>query len=428
MDDPPRPGEPSLRGLERLLAVVQELSLVRTLDDVTTIVRSAARELTGADGATFVLREGDYCHYVDEDAITPLWKGRRFPMDQCVSGWAMRHREPVIIEDIAQDTRVPSEAYRPTFVKSLVMVPIRTLSPVGAIGTYWAQHRRASHEEVRLLCALADSTSIALENVGLYAMLEERVRQRTAALEASEAELAAKNDALLRAQRQREEMAALLVHDLKSPASGILMSSRARLRSATLADVERRAWKNVAAAAEVIHRLALNLLDVSRSEEGAFSPKIAPLDLRRMLTDVADQMAPLIDGREQTLQLRVDGAADAVQADGELLSRVLQNLVDNAVRHNAPGGRVHLEARARDDGGTEIRVIDEGSGVPLELRRRIFDKYVRLGDDAVPADVAGRGLGLVFCRLAIESHGGDIAVEDNVPHGSVFTVRLPRTL
>ena len=241
MDDPPRPGEPSLRGLERLLAVVQELSLVRTLDDVTTIVRSAARELTGADGATFVLREGDYCHYVDEDAITPLWKGRRFPMDQCVSGWAMRHREPVIIEDIAQDTRVPSEAYRPTFVKSLVMVPIRTLSPVGAIGTYWAQHRRASHEEVRLLCALADSTSIALENVGLYAMLEERVRQRTAALEASEAELAAKNDALLRAQRQREEMAALLVHDLKSPASGILMSSRARLRSATLAEVERRA-------------------------------------------------------------------------------------------------------------------------------------------------------------------------------------------
>lgn len=428
MDDPPRSDEPHLRGLERLLAVVQELSLVRTLEDVTRIVRSAARELTGADGATFVLREGDHCHYVDEDAITPLWKGRRFPMDQCVSGWAMKHREPVIIEDIAQDTRVPSEAYRPTFVKSLVMVPIRAMAPVGAIGTYWAQHRRASHDEVQLVRALADSTSIALENVGLYAMLEERVRQRTAALEASEAELAAKHDALVRAQRQREEMAALLVHDLKSPASGILMSSRARLRSASLVEAERRAWKNVAAAAEVIHRLALNLLDVSRSEEGAFAPNIMPLDLRRVLADVADQMAPLVDGREQTLQLHVDGLADAVHADGELLSRVLQNLVDNAVRHNAPGGHVHLEARARDDGDTEIRVIDEGSGVPPALRRRIFDKYVRLGDDAVPADVAGRGLGLVFCRLAVESHGGDIAVEDNVPRGSVFTVRLPRAV
>lgn len=427
MDDPPTPatGESYRRGLERLLAVVQELSLVRTLDDITAIVRSAARELAGADGATFVLREGEFCHYVDEDSIMPLWKGRRFPIDQCVSGWAMKHREPVVIEDIAGDARVPAEAYRPTFVKSLVMVPIRTLSPVGAIGTYWAERRRASHEEVRLLCALADSTSIALENVGLYAMLEERVRQRTAALAASEAEIAAKNEALLRVQRQKEEMAALLVHDLKSPASGILMSSRARLRSTSLADAERRSWKNVAAAAEVIHRLALNLLDVSRSEDGAFTPKLAPVDLRRLLADVADLMAPLVDGHEQTLQLQVNVPFDTVPADGELLSRVLQNLIDNAVRHNAHGGRVHLEARARDGGGTEIRVVDEGSGVPAALRRRIFEKYVRLGDDAVSGDLAGRGLGLVFCRLAIESHGGDITVEDNAPHGSVFTVRLP---
>ncbi len=425
MDDPPRPDESYLRGLERLLAVVQELSLVRTLDEITATVRSAARELAGADGATFVLREGEFCHYVDEDAITPLWKGRRFPIDQCVSGWAMKHGVPVVIEDIAGDARVPSEAYRPTFVKSLVMVPIRALSPVGAIGTYWAERRRASRVEVRLLCALADSTSIALENVGLYAMLEDRVRQRTAALAASEAEIAAKNVALLRVQRQKEEMSALLVHDLKSPASGILMSSRARLRSSSLADTERRSWKNVAAAAETIHRLALNLLDVSRSEDGAFTPKLASVDLRRLFGDVADLMGPLVDGREQTLRLRVDSASDTVRADGELLSRVLQNLVDNAVRHNAPGGHVRLEARARADGGTEIRVVDEGSGVPAALRRRIFDKYVRLGEDAVSDDLAGRGLGLAFCRLAVESHGGDIAVEDNVPHGSVFTVRLP---
>jgi signal transduction histidine kinase len=412
MDDPPTPatGESYLRGLERLLAVVQELSLARTLDDISVIVRSAARELAGADGATFVLREGEYCHYVDEDSIMPLWKGRRFPIDQCVSGWAMKHGVPVVIEDITDDARVPSEAYRPTFVKSLVMVPIRTLSPVGAIGTYWAQRRLASPEHVRLLCALADSTSIALENVGLYARLEDRVRQRTAALTASEAELAAKNTTLLRVQRQKEEMSALLVHDLKSPASGILMSSRARLRSSSLPDTERRSWKNVAAAAETIHRLALNLLDVSRSEDGAFAPKLASVDLRRLLGDVADLMGPLVDGREQTLQLCVDAASDTVRADGELLSRVLQNLVDNAVRHNAPGGHVHLEVRARADGGTEIRVVDEGSGVPAALRRRIFDKYVRLGEDAISDDLAGRGLGLAFCRLAVESHGGDIAV------------------
>ena len=85
---------------------------------------------------------------MDEDAIEPLWKGQRFPLSACVSGWAMLHRERVVIEDIYADPRVPAAAYRPTFVKSLVMVPIRTLSPVGAIGNYWATHHRASDEQV----------------------------------------------------------------------------------------------------------------------------------------------------------------------------------------------------------------------------------------------------------------------------------------
>src|SRR5512134_2389917 len=125
-----------LRGMERLIEVVQELSLARTLEGVMAIVRSAARELTGADGATFVLRDGDLCYYADEDAIAPLWKGRRFPMSSCISGWAMLHREPAVIPDIYADPRIPIDAYRPTFVKSRVMVPIRAEEPIGAIGNY----------------------------------------------------------------------------------------------------------------------------------------------------------------------------------------------------------------------------------------------------------------------------------------------------
>jgi GAF domain-containing protein len=84
-------------GLELLIDVIQELSLARTLDAVMQIVRTAARQLTGADGATFVLRDGDLCHYAEEDAIAPLWKGRRFPMAACISGWVMLNRQPVVI-------------------------------------------------------------------------------------------------------------------------------------------------------------------------------------------------------------------------------------------------------------------------------------------------------------------------------------------
>lgn len=183
--------------LERLIHAVQELSLARDLDRVAEIVRQAARELTGADGATFVLRDGDKCFYKDEDAISPLWKGQRFPLESCISGWAMLNRQPTVIEDIYLDARIPHDAYRPTFVRSLVMVPIRTLEPIGAIGNYWAYPHRASEQEVKLLQALADSTSVALENVRVYAELEQRVEERTQ-------QLAAANQRLSAEVRERE--------------------------------------------------------------------------------------------------------------------------------------------------------------------------------------------------------------------------------
>jgi putative nucleotidyltransferase with HDIG domain len=155
-----------------LVAVVQRLSLARSIDEIQAIVRTGARRLTGADGATFVLREGDQCFYADEDAIAPLWKGQRFPLDRCISGWTMTHARAAVIEDIYADDRVPHSAYRPTFVQSLAMVPIRAADPIGAIGNYWATRHRPDEAELELLQALADSTAVALENVRVYQDLE----------------------------------------------------------------------------------------------------------------------------------------------------------------------------------------------------------------------------------------------------------------
>lgn len=133
---------------------------------VQEIVRTTARALGHADGATFVLRDGDQCFYADEDAISPLWKGQRFPLTNCISGWAMRHGETVVIPDITVDPRVPLEAYRPTFVQSLAMVPVGTPAPAAAIGVYWARLHTATDDEVGALGALAAATAAAIGRLG----------------------------------------------------------------------------------------------------------------------------------------------------------------------------------------------------------------------------------------------------------------------
>lgn len=163
----------------RLVRAVQDLSQARSHHQIREIVSREARNLLDADGATFVLKDNGSCFYVDEDAIAPLWKGRRFPLSQCISGWSMLHRQAVVVPDIYVDQRIPIDAYRQTFVKSLVMVPIRQADPIGAVGVYWASEHTADDDEVVLAQALADTTAVALENVELIQNLEGLVLERT---------------------------------------------------------------------------------------------------------------------------------------------------------------------------------------------------------------------------------------------------------
>jgi hypothetical protein len=144
-----------------------DLARVTTVAELADVVRTRARSWTGADGATFVLREGERCFYVDEDSIAPLWKGQRFPISSCISGWAMEHGEVVVVPDITVDERIPTEAYRPTFVRSLVMVPVGTPRPMAAIGAYWARHHSATAAEQHRLGILADRAAATLERIGL---------------------------------------------------------------------------------------------------------------------------------------------------------------------------------------------------------------------------------------------------------------------
>lgn len=157
-----------------LTQAMETLSACGTMAEIARETRIAARALTGADGITVVLRESRMVRYIDEDAISPLWKGQAFPIAQCISGLAMLGRETIVIEDVFADPRVPHEFYRQTFVKSMAMAPVRKFNPVAAIGAYWATRRMPHPVEIACLEGMAQATAVAIEMMGVRSTLAER--------------------------------------------------------------------------------------------------------------------------------------------------------------------------------------------------------------------------------------------------------------
>lgn len=192
--------------MDSLLETVTALASARSLDDVTRIVRSSARELTRADGVSFILKEDGNCYYADEDAIAPLWKGSRFPLKSCISGWSMLNRQIAVIPDIYLDLRIPHEAYRPTFVKSLVMVPVRQADPIAAIGAYWGHSHEATAAEQQILQSIANAAALALHNIELDSDLRRAVEREREARERAE-----------HANKLKDDFLATLSHELRTP-------------------------------------------------------------------------------------------------------------------------------------------------------------------------------------------------------------------
>ncbi|WP_244157167.1 PAS domain S-box protein [Pseudomonas argentinensis] len=145
------------------------------------MLRDTARAAVGAEGVAVVIENDGRCSYVAEDAVSPLWQGQSFPADHCISGWAMHHGETVAIDDVRLDSRIPQDAYAPTFVRSLVMVPIGRPVAVAALGAYWAQVRSHDPDTIKRLESLARLATIAIENARLT-----QARNRAAALGAAQ--------------------------------------------------------------------------------------------------------------------------------------------------------------------------------------------------------------------------------------------------
>lgn len=234
-------------------------------------------------------------------------------------------------------------------------------------------------------------------------------------------ELRLERDELLRLQRQKALLSDLVIHDLKNPLSSIIANGDYVLAAPALAGDYRDAVADVISSAETMHQMVLNLLDISRADDGELTPHPAPVDVRSMLATLQRRLRHRAEEREHRLKVNVEGI-ECIEADESLLFRTLENLVDNCLKYTPPKGAIEVAAKG-DAQFFELTVSDEGNGIPPEQRSRIFEKYGRCTSSH---ERTSRGLGLVFCRLAVEAHGGRIWVEDRKPRGSVFRIRIPR--
>lgn len=398
-----------------LTEAIEDLSLATALSDVTKIVAKAARLLTGADGTTFVLRDDDRCYYVDEDAIGPLWKGLRFPSESCISGWAMRHRQPVLIEDVFKDPRVPHDAYRVTFVKSMLMVPIREENPIGAIGAYWADHHLASEDDIKFLQVLGNSCAVAFENVELRNSMQKRSVERVG---------------LVNRQKELETALHSLAHDLRSPLTTVSgFAELLKLRTD-------RIFKEIPNIdANVSQRIEDYILSILRTC-GHMNDQISrmlmlyqvtnqtlskeKIDLTAISTELAHDLK--IQNPERMIEFKIDRGLEAI-ADRQLIRLALENLLSNAVKYSSRKPHSLIQVGLDHGQPDAFFIRDNGEGFDPHDADKLFRPLVRLHDSK---EFKGTGLGLVSVARIVELHGGSIRAEGEPSCGATFFFTLPR--
>ncbi len=377
-------------------------------DQVTALVCHAARELTGADGASVVLREGNRVRYVAQDAVAPLWKGQTFPIDRCISGWVMLHAQDAAISDIFEDDRVPHAAYRPTFVRSLVMTPVGSGAPVAAIGAYWASKHAASADDVELLHSLARIADVALAGVRAH----DEVR-----LAWAEAE---------QANRLKDQFLATLSHELRNPLNNIVGFSELLLRTpeANQVPIIRQAASSIHGNARAQARLINDLLDLSRRQTGKFAIERHPVDLVCLVRDALDTVRAQASQKQVHLVVDLASSPLLVNADSVRVQQIVWNLVDNATKFTPVGGQVRVSV-AEKGGRAELVVSDTGQGIAPELLPHVFEMF-RQGDTGTTRAQAGLGIGLALVRQLCELHDGQVeARSSGLGKGACFIVQLP---
>jgi signal transduction histidine kinase len=272
---------------------------------------------------------------------------------------------------------------------------------------------------IRYAIERAKSMATLRQNEARLAALYEQEQARARELESAYAELH-------HAEAMRDDLTDMIIHDLRGPLTVIMVNldligqSLGRLPTAALLS----SITNAHTAARRIATMTDDLLSVSKLEAGKLQLSLTPLALAAWLADRQEIYHTQVAAKQITLTQHIPTKLPIVWVDIELLSRVLDNLIGNAIKYTPAGGHIDITAEANER-TLAVRVQDDGVGIQPEDQERIFEKFARGTSSDSAGTSHGAGLGLAFCRLAVAAHGGTITVDSAPGRGSTFTVTLP---
>ncbi len=342
------------------------------------------------------------------DAV--LAEVRQTSLDRSFCKHVVESGEPLIVEDARENSLLRDNPAVQDGAIAYLGMPLITHGGQ-TLGTFCAvndQPHRWSKREIRIMRDLATTMmkEIELRLIGHH--------------------LFAQYNSLRSIELQRDEMAQMLVHDLRNPLSSLLAGLTLIEEADTLHGDQLLALEVAKRGGEALLKMVNEILEVSKMEAGHVTLDLEDVVLPDLLAIAVEQVDNLARRARIRIDIESDQALPACRLDAEKIRRVLVNLLANAIQHTAPGGRVLLSLRRFNDTQIEVRVSDNGLGIASQQLDRIFSKYNSAGTARHLG--SSTGLGLSFCKLVIEAHGGDIRVESQLGEGSSFIVRLPAGL
>ncbi|MEI7643272.1 MAG: ATP-binding protein [Chloroflexales bacterium] len=312
---------------------------------------------------------------------------------------------------------------------ALLAAPIEPVDRDESLRIYdvlWSCAPATLHELAGMLCEMIDA-----ELAGRIAALQIPAPAALLRLSGDMFDFAARqhsalgvaNRSLSERMRNQEDQTRLIVHDMRAPLHTLLISIKALQRQHFDPEGQSELLTVARDSASYLLTLTETVLDSARLETSGWLLKRQPVRLLNLVQSVCDPLELAARPDQARLRHIVDDDLPMIWIDRALMERVLTNLITNAIKHTPASGEIRVMARLIHAGhGVELCVSDSGQGIPHEAQAHIFERFYQANDSDRRY---GTGLGLYFCRLAVEAHGGSIAVQSATGQGSTFRISLP---